>query len=154
MPEVKVLKYLGEFLSFSSEESVHQTVLNRVKVATQSIYEIRAVVEDFRAQHLGGINVAYDIWETAVIGMVLYNSETWDIIQNRTMKILNNLFNEFHRIIWRIGVGCPIPNMYRFSGSILPVNLILPCKDVTRWGMGGMHPPYFFRKNAKILKIL
>ena len=31
--------------------------------------------------------------------------------------------------------------------------LQISCKDVTRWGMGGMHPPYFFRKNAKIFKI-
>ena len=46
MKQVKVLKYLGEFLTSDLSESVHQTVVKRVGVATLSIYEVRAVVED------------------------------------------------------------------------------------------------------------
>ena len=44
------------------------------------------------------------------------------------MKIINNLFNDFHRLVMRIGVGCPIPNMYRICGTLLPINQIISRK--------------------------
>ena len=62
MKEVNILKYLGDFLGQSLEESVHQTVLQRIGLAKHSIYEIRAIIEDARATKLGGINIAYSLW--------------------------------------------------------------------------------------------
>ena len=41
------------------------------------------------------------------------------------MKILNNLFNLFHRSLMRIGTGCPVDNFYWQSGSLKPEFLIL-----------------------------
>ena len=54
MKEVKVLKYLGDLLSFSLKESVHHTMIKRVAVAKLAIYEIRTVIEYARANSTGG----------------------------------------------------------------------------------------------------
>ena len=61
MKEITSLKYLGDSLRQSLEESVHQTVLQRIGLAKHSIYEIGAIVEDARATKLGGINIAYSL---------------------------------------------------------------------------------------------
>ena len=44
MTEVNLIKYLGDQLSFSLEDSVHQTVMKRIGTVKQSIFEIRAVI--------------------------------------------------------------------------------------------------------------
>ena len=112
MKEVKQAKFLGEYFSCNLEDSIHQTVLKRIGSAKQSIFEIRAVIEDKRSKQLGGINLAFDIWEASVIPMLAYNSETWSIIPKKTIKVLNDLFNLFYRKIFKIGNGSPITNFY------------------------------------------
>ena len=42
MKETKALKYLGDFLSYDLEDSIHQTVLKRIGIAKHTINEIRA----------------------------------------------------------------------------------------------------------------
>ena len=83
----------------------------------QSIFEIRAIIEDSRASEIGGMNLAFEIWEAAVIPMLFYNSGSWTNISGKTMKVLNNIFNSFYRVIFRIGAGCPIPNFYWQCGT-------------------------------------
>ena len=60
--------------------------------------------------------------------MLLYNSEIWENIQPKTLRLLNGLFNDFYRGIFRIGNGIPIPNIYRICGTYLPANIILQRK--------------------------
>ena len=38
--------------------------------------KIRALVDDFRCQSVGGLNVGLMIWDMAVLPFILYNSET------------------------------------------------------------------------------
>ena len=52
MLEMKALKYLGDYLTESLDDSVHQTVLKRVGIVKHTIVEIRAVIEDSRAHRL------------------------------------------------------------------------------------------------------
>ena len=75
------MKYLGDYISHSLEESVHQTVMRRLGVAKQAIYEIRTVIEDRRASHIGGINIAFEIWEASVLPMLFFNGGTWTNVQ-------------------------------------------------------------------------
>ena len=125
MPQVKAIKHLGDYLTFSPEESVHQTVLKRVAIGKQSILEIRAVIEDFRAEKIGGINLAFTLFESTVANMIYFNSETWVNIQKKTIRLLNGLYNDFFTTIFRIGKGIPVPNMYRICRTLLPENEIL-----------------------------
>ena len=83
MKEVKTLKYLGDNLCSTIEESIHQTVLKRIGIAKKSISEIRAVIEDKRAKHIGGFNVALEIWDAAIVPMLLNNAETWISINKK-----------------------------------------------------------------------
>ena len=67
MNKVKVLKYLGDSISFSCEDSVHQTIVQRIGMVKHSIQELRAIIEDRRAQSLRGLNVAFMIWEQSIV---------------------------------------------------------------------------------------
>ena len=118
MPETKTLKYLGDHLSYDLEDSAYQTVRKRVILVKQVIYEIRAVVEDSRADKIGSLELAFSIWEIAVIPMLLQNSESWLNICKKTLKMLDNVFHSFCQKILRVSSGCPIPNYYWQSGSI------------------------------------
>ena len=109
---MKAIKFLGDYVCFSPQESVYQTVLRTKGLARQAMYEIRSVVEDARASHIGGINVALALWEGAVVPMLLYNSETWVDISSKTWKILNGIFNDFYCCLFRIGTGCPVIGFY------------------------------------------
>ena len=118
MQEVNIIKYLGDYLSVSLEDSVYQTVLKRAGIVKQSIYEIRAIIEDRRANQIGGINLAFEMWDAAVIPMLFFNSESWTNMSRKTFKVINSLFNSFYRVIFRIGTGCPIPNFYWQCGTM------------------------------------
>ena len=48
MKEVKVVKYLGDYLCQDLEESVHQTVVKRLGLAKHAAYELRTIIEDTR----------------------------------------------------------------------------------------------------------
>ena len=63
--------------SYRYSYSVNNTINNRIGLAKHSIYEIRAIVEDTRATRLGGINVALDIFNAAIVPRILHNGETW-----------------------------------------------------------------------------
>ena len=128
MKEVKVLKYLGENISFNLEDSVHQTVLKRVATAKHVILEIRTVVEDTRSELMGSLNVAFSIWETAVLPMLLFNCESWVSIGKKTIKVLDDFFHSFCKTILRVSSGCPIPSFYWQSGSTKISNIILQRK--------------------------
>ena len=125
MKEVTVIKFLGDLVSNSAEESVHQTVTKRIGIAKQAVFEIRSVIEDRRAQSIGGINLAFEIFNASVLGMLLHNCETWDSIPKKTMKILNDLYLLFFRTIFRIGNGAPIVNFFWETGTMKPKFLIL-----------------------------
>ena len=118
MEEVKEIKFLGDYIGPSCEESIHTTVSKRISIAKQTINEIRTIIEDRRAKSIGGINIAFDIFNAAVIPMVLNNGETWWNMKKKTLKALNGLFNYFFRLIFRIGSGCPVINFYIQVGCL------------------------------------
>ena len=99
MKETEELIYLGDYLLSNLEDSVHVTVLKRINVVKQTILDIRTVIEDTRAEKLGSINVAFNIWDQAILGMLTHNAETWVGISKKTLKVLDNLFHTFNQKI-------------------------------------------------------
>ena len=79
MKEVNAIKFLGDYISFNHEESIHLTVMKRIGAAKHAVSEIKAIIEDRRAKHIGGINLALDILDASesVISMIVYNVECW-----------------------------------------------------------------------------
>ena len=59
MTESEEIKYLGEIITNSLEESIHKTVMKRIGIANQAVYEITAVIEFKRSRSIGGINLAF-----------------------------------------------------------------------------------------------
>jgi hypothetical protein len=122
-------KYLGDWLSCHGlSDSVDLTVKKRKGLVTQSIYEIRAVIEDCRSQICGGLAAGLDIWELALLPKLLYNSDCWMDISPDTMKVLEDLQLTFYRSLLAVGSGCPLPSLYWETGGTLIKNLILQTK--------------------------
>ena len=66
------IKYLGDILSERGlADSVAMTILKCKGLASKAIYDMRAVVDDCRSQVLGGLETGINIWERAVIPMLL-----------------------------------------------------------------------------------
>ena len=99
MTEVVETKYLGEIIAQNNDESIHKTIMKRIAVSKLAVVEIRSIVEDARASRLGGINVAFDLFDSCILSSLLHNSETWDNIPKKSMKILDDFFTYFLRKI-------------------------------------------------------
>ena len=125
MKQVFSVRYLGDFLCSTLEESVHMTVMKRVGVAKKSIYDIRAIIEDKRAECLGGFNLALEIWSASVEPMLWTNAESWVNVQKKTMRVLDDLYSTLYRSLFRIGTGCPRVNYYWQLATLLPANILL-----------------------------
>ena len=74
-------KYLGDYLhNKGAEDSVKQTVTDRYWRAYSAILEVKTIVEDCRSHKVGGHLLGIDIWELAILPMLLNNSGSWDVI--------------------------------------------------------------------------
>ena len=126
--EIKA-KYLGDWLSsYGLSDSVAATVKKRKGLVVQSVYEIRAVIEDCRSQVCGGLAAGLDIWEAAVLPMLLYNSDCWMEVTPQTIQDLENLQKDFYRCLLAVGSGCPIPSLYWETGGMMMKYRILKKK--------------------------
>ena len=77
MKEVSNEKYLGDYIStLGSAGSALITVTKRHQKAMNCIYEIKAVIEDCRADVVGGIIAGLEILEVALIPYLMNNSDT------------------------------------------------------------------------------
>ena len=83
----------------NNDDSIHKTILKRIAISKLAVVEIRAIVEDVRASRLVGINVAFGSFDACVLSSLLHNSETWDYIPRKSMKVLDDFFNYFLRKI-------------------------------------------------------
>ena len=119
MKKFKEAKYLGDWISEKGlSESVVCTVNKRKGLAIAAIHEIRSVVDDCRSNICGGLQVGLDIWEVAILPMLLYNSECWTGITSRTMEDLEDIQRRFLRHLVGVGSGCPIPALYWETGCM------------------------------------
>ena len=53
------------------------TIEERVGRITAATHEIKAVLDDYRLQAIGGMMGAWDLWNLAVIPSLLNNCSTW-----------------------------------------------------------------------------
>ena len=113
-------KYLGDFLSEEGlANSVEVTIVKRKNLVKRTMYEIRRIVDDSRSIITGGIVTGLHIWEMALIPMLLYNAETWQEIDKKSVHILEGLQNEFLRCLLAVGSGCPVPLLLWETGTLL-----------------------------------
>ena len=112
-------KYLGDMISTDGlADSVSATVMKRKGQTVSSIIETKAVIEDCRANVIGGIIAGLEIWELAILPHLLYNSETWTNISKRTVEILENIQYMFMRYLLATPRTCPIPSLLWETGGM------------------------------------
>ena len=107
MKEMKVQKWLGEYLSEGLRESVRVTIRKREAKTRRAIFEIMHLVNDYRAQRIGGFRTGLQLWESCVIPSLLYNCSTWVRIGKEELRTLEGLQDFFLRMLWATGPGAP-----------------------------------------------
>ena len=119
MTMVSEAKYLGDWICEGGlSESVVCTVRKRKGLAIGAIHEIRCVVEDCRSMICGGIKAGLEIWELAVLPMLLYNAESWIGVTKKTVEDLEAIQKRFLKHLLAVGSGCPTPSLYWETGTL------------------------------------
>ena len=108
-------------------ETVSNNIVNsRIGLAKRSIYEIRTVVEDIRADHIGAVQVGLELWQSSVLSSLLYSSEVWSEVPPKSLKQLEETNSLFLANLLGVSKrGCPEVNLYIETSSLLIPNQIL-----------------------------
>ena len=117
-------KYLGDVMKNNLSESVHETIKRRVAIGNKLVYDIRRVVDDKRSNAINGLVLAFDIFEGAVVPMLLSNAECFEKINSRTLKMLDRLQLRYLRLVLAVGTSCPIVMLLTQTASLLFSNRI------------------------------
>ena len=90
-----------------------------------AIFEVKAIIQDFRMQSIGGLVTALDLWERAIIPTLLNNSESWTEISQTAIKKLEELQNMFLRVILDTPFSTPKPALKWETGMAPMENRIM-----------------------------
>ena len=119
MKVAEVEKYLGDYFSCEGlAHSVFTTVVKRKPQAMMSIFELKAIIEDCRANAVGGLEAGIDIWQLSIVPFLLKNSETWIEIQKKTLDLLDNIQLLFLRCLLKTPRTCLRPILLWDSGLL------------------------------------
>ena len=109
--------YLGDVLSSEGlAASVEATIAHRMGKVKGVMYEVASIMADHRMQSMGGMQVAWEIWEKSIIPSLLANCGSWVGISKTSLKILNNLQNLYCRLIYSCPDSTPIPALRGEAG--------------------------------------
>ena len=124
--QVESNKYLGCYLAQTVSDSISVTVSNRIGLASRSIYEIRAIIEDSRSQSLGSVEVGINLWEMTVIPMLYYSCEVFYETPAKTIKMLDQVTGLFLANLFGVSKrGCPTVSLFLETSTLLATNRIL-----------------------------
>ena len=125
MKEVTQEKYLGDQIhQLGNSESVLATIKARAGQVSAAIVEIRSIIEDCRADSVGGIIAGLDIWEASVIPFLLNNSSVWGEIPQKALDMLEDLQIKFLRCLLATPRSTPTPALLWETGSLTMLSRI------------------------------
>ena len=81
--------------------------------------EVIAIVEDSRLGRLGSLKCAKEIWELALIPVLLNSAEIWSAKDPKLFKALDDFQCKFWRGLLAVPKSCPIPALRYESNSKL-----------------------------------
>ena len=105
MKELKKEKWLGDQFTGSLKQSVMATIKDREGKVRRASYEIVNIVEDYRAQRVGGFLTALQLWESCVIPSLLYNCSCWVGMRKEEENTLGDCQDFFLRLALATGPG-------------------------------------------------
>ena len=100
------------------EQSIEATIKDRSGRVKISIFDINSILEDLTMQIIGGIRGSIDIWELAILPMLLNNCDTWVNINEELENKLENLQELFFRTILQVPISCPKPALLFETGTL------------------------------------
>ena len=116
-------KWLGDYFhSGGLGESCMETIRQREGKIKGAALEIAVIVDDWRAQVVGGFESGLILWESCCIPFLLHNCGTWVELPATTVKKLEALQMWFLRLLLRQGPGVPTASLL-WETSILSMEL-------------------------------
>ena len=113
-------KYLEEIIhSDGATEPIKATIQDRHWRTWSAILEIKSVIEDCRSQAIGGLAAGIELWELAVIPMLLNNSGTWTKISDDLIKKLNGYQNKMLQMLFSVPRTTPSIALWWDVGTLL-----------------------------------
>ena len=112
-------KWLGQQLATGGlGDSVAATVAAREGKIKGAALEIVAIVNDWRSEAAGGMEVALTMWEACILPSLLQGAGTWTQISPATERKLNSLQQWFIRLVLRVGPGAPLASLGWETGML------------------------------------
>ena len=101
-------KWLGQQIAAGGlTDSVAETVNAKEGKIKAACLEIANIVNDWRAEEVGGLESAIILWEACIIPSLLHSCSTWMQISKTTENKLNKLQRWFVRLILQVPQGTP-----------------------------------------------
>ena len=120
MTKQKVVdKYLGDMIHCDGlSASVEATIKDRMGRITAATHEIKAVLDDYRMQAIGGMLGAWDLWNLAVIPSLLNNCSTWVGITSSVVDMLEVAQEKYIRLMLEVPVSTPKVSLRAETGIL------------------------------------
>ena len=116
--EKKVEKYLGDMIAGSLSECVLATIADREGKVRAAMIEAKTLVEDFRADSVGAVEVGLVLWEAAMLPTCLYNCSAWTEMGKVAENKLEDLQYQFLRLLLAVPRSCPKVALRQQTGML------------------------------------
>ena len=105
-------------LAGTLRESVIATISDREAKVRGAMVEAKTIIEDFRAQSLGGVEVGLVLWQAGIVPSLIYNSCTWTDISPVAEERLEELQYQYLRLLLAVPRSCPKVALRQQTGLI------------------------------------
>ena len=110
-------KYLGEIFH---SEGLARSALETIKARSGKIkavsYEIKAIMEDYRAEVVGGALCGLELWQLCALPSLLSSCSTWLDITPEAIEEAEQLQLDFLRLLFKVPKSCPRAALRSESG--------------------------------------
>ena len=119
MKKVEKEKWLGQQLSEGGlADSVEATIESKMGKIKTACLEIANIVNDWRAETVGGLETAIILWEACIIPSLLNSCSTWVEISKKAENKLNDLQRWFLRLILQVPKSTPSASLTWETGMM------------------------------------
>ena len=98
------------------EGSAQATISHTQGKVRGEMFEMKAIMEDFRLQAVVGMAGAIDVWELGISKKLLANCGSWVAIGKPAFKQLNQLQDSYLRMVYSCPPSTPIPSLRALAG--------------------------------------
>ena len=103
-------KWLGDMIhSGGCRASTLASISERKGRVYNAINETLAIIEDTRVSKLGSARFAVDVWEVAIIPILLNNADVWEVTDKEVQKELEAIQSSYFKGVLQVPNSVPKP---------------------------------------------